>query len=105
MNLLILLAALYLAVRFGDRLRLVNWRSVRPLYVGLYLCGMLWNLGVIYATTIDISDEVLRWLSVYFRCTGMVAFFCLLEITKHSWSEGVPEAAKSAPAPLDGVHQ
>lgn len=87
-----LVIAIYLALRLGDRVRLINWHTVLPLYVVLYLSGMLWALGLIYSCL----DGALQWQ----QYAGMATLFCLLEVTKHSWLNGVPDVAKTIPADL-----
>lgn len=92
MSFIALAFAIYLAARFFDRLRKINWHTVRAPYVGLYLSGLLWNLGVMQAVFVD----GITW----HQLAGLAALFCLLEINKHTWAEGVPDAAKTVPADL-----
>lgn len=81
-DLVSVVVAVYLAVRLGDRLRLINWHTTKPLYVGLYLSQMLWTLGVVHA----VFDTGLHWPQVF----GLSAVFCWLEVTRERWSVSVP---------------
>jgi len=79
--------AIYLALRFYDRLRLINWKTTRRLYVALYLAHIMWVLSILY----DIFDGGMQWHQWF----GMAAMVCWLEISKTSWLDGVPDAARS----------
>ena len=92
MNLIALAFAGYLALRFFDRLRLINWHTVRPLYVAMYVGHVLWVLGIIY-DTFEVGMRPYQW-------AGLGAMFCWLEVTRHNWLDGVPEAAKTGPGEL-----
>lgn len=85
-DLVCLVVAAYLAVRLGDRLRLINWRTTKPLYVGLYLSHMLWALGVVHS----IFDSGVHWPQVF----GLSAMFCWLQVTRQHWpGDSVPDEA------------
>ena len=92
MTFLAIACAFYLLVRFYDRLRLISWTTAQPLYVALYLTHVLWALGIIY----DAFDDGMQWHQWF----GMCAQLLWLEVTKHGWLAGVPDAIKTQPADL-----
>ena len=69
-----LVVVLYIGLRFYDRLRLINWKTTRPLYVALYLAQVMWVLGIVY----DIFGGGMQWHQWF----GMVSMWCYLEITR-----------------------
>jgi hypothetical protein len=86
MNLLDLLcvsAAGYLALSLADRLRLINWRTTKPIYVAMYLCHTLWVLGVIWSAAFD---DGAHWQQVF----GLAGMFCWLQVTRKYWLVGAP---------------
>lgn len=86
MNLLDLLSvvvALYLCLRLADRLRLINWYTTKPLYVGLYVSHMVWALGIMYS----VFHSGVLWHQVF----GLTAMFFWLEVTRDYWVCGPPE--------------
>ena len=93
LNLVVAAGAIYCGVRFWDRLRQINWRDTRPVYVGLYLGHMLWCLAVIWES----AANDLNWSSAI----GVVAMACWLEISKHNWQGGPPVAAVKAAEPME----
>lgn len=84
-DLIAIVAALYLFARVLDRLRLINWKTTRALYVGTYLCHALWVLGLAYS----VAETGMRWHQAF----GLAAMFCWLQVTRQHWLEGVPEEA------------
>lgn len=92
MNLAILGFAIYLGLRLGDRMRLINWHTVLPLHVAMYLTSTLYVLCVLASA----YEGAATWE----QAIGLAPLFCLLEVTKHNWMNGVPETAKTAPAEL-----
>lgn len=93
MNLFILGFAIYLGLRLGDRMRLINWHTVLPLQVAMYLFSTLYVLCVLASAYVGSAT--------WEQAIGLVPLFCLLEVTKHNWLNGVPDTAKTAPVDLD----
>lgn len=93
MNVFVLGFSVYLALRFGDRMRLINWHTVLPLHVAMYLFSTLYVLCVLSSA----FDGTVSWE----QAIGLMPLFCLLEVTKHNWLNGVPDTAKTAPVELD----
>jgi hypothetical protein len=83
----------YLFVRFFDRLRRLSWRNNKPLYVSLYLSHVLWTIGILWDALHD-GMQIHQWV-------GLVAMYCMLEITKRNWAGPAPPVdTLSRPAPL-----
>lgn len=85
LNLICLLVAMWLALLLGDRLRLINWKTTKPLYMALYVSHALWALGIVYS----IFTQGVSWPQL----CGLAAMFCWLAVTRHNWLDGVPEEA------------
>ena len=84
--------ALYLIAMFGDRLRQISWRSVKPVFALLYLTQMLWALSLAYQAC---------WGEFGFHeLTGAAAMVVLIRCTRPNWSHGVPFAFLRANAHL-----
>ncbi len=75
----------------ADRMRLINWRTTRPLIVAMYLSFALWSLLVVK----DSWDESIEAYQLF----GLVATVVLLAITRARWKDGAPSDV-SKPAPL-----
>lgn len=74
--------ATYLVLCFGDRLRQIDWWTVKPRFVALYLSHMLWALSLLYDTT---AGELQLHQTI-----GLVAMLVLIRVTKVNWVNGVP---------------
>lgn len=72
----------YLVLCFGDRLRQIDWWTVKPMFVALYLSHMLWALSLLY----DTSMGELR----LHQAISLVAMLVLIRITRANWADGVP---------------
>jgi hypothetical protein len=80
-----------------DRLRLVNWKTTRPLYVLMYLAFCLWSLWIVKAA----YNGQVQW----YQLLGVAAALAWLAATHKSWHYGPPQEA-SRPMPLDAArHQ
>ena len=85
MTVIALLAAIAACLLLGDRLRLINWKTTKPLYMALYITHALWALGIVYS----IFTRGVDWPQI----CGLSAMFCWLAVTRHNWLDGVPEEA------------
>lgn len=85
MSLLALIAAIAACLLLGDRLRLINWKTTKPLYVALYVTHMLWALSIVWF----IFETGVTWGQL----CGLSAMFTWLAVTRHNWLDGVPEEA------------
>lgn len=76
--------ALYLVVMFGDRVRLINWRAVKPIFALLYLAQMLWALSLGYQAC---------WGDIGFhQLAGAASMLAMVHVTRPNWAHGVPFA-------------
>lgn len=84
-NLIVFCALLWACVLLGDRLRLINWKTTKPLYMALYITHTLWALGIVYS----IFTDGVTWPHLF----GVAAMLCWLAVTRKNWLDGVPEEA------------
>lgn len=94
LNLFGLAAAIYCGLSCGDRLRQINFRNSRPLYVLMYVAFVCWSIGV----ASDAWGASLDW----YQLIGLFACICLLRLSKENWRNG-PPASATRPAPLGGL--
>ena len=74
--------AVYLVAMFGDRLRQISWRTVKPIFALLYIAQMLWSLSLAYQAC---------WGDFGFHeISGAVAMLALIRCTRPNWVRGVP---------------
>lgn len=88
-----LLSALVLVIVL-DRVRLINWRTTRPVAVlqCLFQAGSAaWVLWDSAAATVDLYQWLLLLL-----VAGR------LYLTRRAWSQGMPQNIQTRPAPLGG---
>jgi hypothetical protein len=75
-----------------DRVRQINWKTTLWPYVAMYACYALFLLGTIYQAL----TEGIDWFVLF----GLGGMACWLGITRPNWRQGVPQEARTAPAPL-----
>lgn len=83
MNLLACAPALFIMVVVFDRLRLVNWKTARPLTVFALLAQAgvgLWALYDAFTTTVD-----------WWQWLPLISVALWLRFTRGEWRHGVPE--------------
>lgn len=66
-----------------DRLRVVNWKTVKFRFIALYLLFAIWSLAALYEGTIGESD----WKDV----VGLLGVIILFVATRKTWKKGPPD--------------
>lgn len=81
MNGITLIGSVVVFVLCADRLRLMNWHTVKIVYVAMHLAFTLWALGTGWASLQNTS-----WHSL----VGIVGVLCYLVVSKETWKQGPP---------------
>lgn len=92
LNMLALVLGLTCFLGCADRLRLINWGTTKPLYVGAYLMFTLWSLWI--------CDRALKSDVEWYQLIGVVAALFWLGATRTKWRSG-PPVDVTRPAGLD----
>lgn len=87
--------ALPLAYGFLCRLKGITWRTVRAPFVLIHFSGLAYC-----GTVIFLQPEGAEVLSELF---GLCVCACWLWVSLPTWGKGVPQYARSRPAPLDDM--
>lgn len=86
-NVIAFLIAVGLFIAVLDRLRQVNWRTVKPLVMATYVGFAVWPLGLA-------QDAAYRGIETY-QFAGMLAQLCWLLASREDWQRGAPEHIKT----------
>lgn len=87
MNTIAMLLGALALLMFGDRLRLINWRTTKCVHVAMYLLMAMWALGVIY----DAATVGVQW----YQLSGLLGVLIWLYVTAESWRGGAPPATRT----------
>ena len=87
MILTLVICSCWLSWASVDRLRCMNWHTVKPSYVLIHLCYAIGGVGTIYDIYNDVSFS-------WYRFDMIIGALCWFHISRYSWEHGVPEHVK-----------